>query len=120
MARRKRRTPGSAGVAKRYEPDLAALVAELRAQRVELQTQNETLLEAQRGLELSRDRYAELFDLAPVAYVTVDEKGVILNLNFAASALLGSHRAKLAGFPLANFVDDQHRGLFWGHLSRCR
>src|SRR5215471_244786 len=120
MARRKRRTSGPAGGKQDFGPDLAALVAELQAQRIELQTQNEALIEAQRGVELSRDRYAELFDLAPVAYVTVDEKGVILNLNFAASRLLGSHRGSLVGFPLANFVDDRHRGLFWAHLSKCR
>src|SRR5262245_56831016 len=120
MARHKERMPGPARGAKDSEADLAMLVAELQVQRVELEAQNEALREAQHNLELSRDRYAELFDLAPIAYVTVDEKGVILNLNFVAGSMLGSNRANLVGFPLVNFVEDEHRGLFWAHLSKCR
>ena len=120
MARRKRRKPGPARVPKDDDSDVANLVAELQAQSVELEAQNEALRDAHRNLELSRDRYAELFDLAPIAYVSVDEKGIILDLNFVAASMLGSPRSNLVGFPLVNFVDDEHRGLFWLHLSKCR
>ncbi len=45
-----------------------------------------------------------LFDLAPVGYVTVSEKGVILEANFTAARLLGVERRALARRRLASFV----------------
>src|SRR5215467_10251686 len=116
MARRKRRTSRPPTRKAQGDADLAALVQELQAQRVKLEAQNDALREAQHDLELSRDRYAGLFDFAPIPYVTVDDNGIILHLNFAAGTMLGLPRANLIGFPLINFVDNEHRGLFWGHL----
>ena len=52
--------------------------------------QQRQLIEAQRALEESRDRYADLYDFAPVALVTLDRSGVIQEANLAAAALLPS------------------------------
>lgn len=44
---------------------------------------------AQVELDAARERYFELFDLAPVGYCIVGEQGLILEANLTAAGLLG-------------------------------
>jgi PAS domain-containing protein len=62
---------------------------ELRVHQIELEVQNDELRRAQAELEVARARYFDLYDLAPVGYCTVSEKGLILEANLTAATLLG-------------------------------
>ncbi len=42
--------------------------------------QNQELRRAQEALEAARDKYADLYDFAPIGYLTVDENGQILGV----------------------------------------
>lgn len=79
--------------------------------RNELQMQNEELRRAQIALEESRDRYAELYDFAPVGYLTLTHKGLITEINATAAGLFGTDRKKLLHRYFAAFVtaDDGDR-----------
>ena len=77
---------------------------ELRVHQIELEMQNEELRRAQVELDAARARYFELFDLAPVGYCTVSEKGLILEANLTAAGLLGETRGGLIGERLARFI----------------
>jgi PAS domain S-box-containing protein len=82
---------------------------ELRIHQIELEMQNEELRRAQADLEQSRARYFDLYDLAPVGYLTVDDKGAILEMNLRAAALLGANRSASfqRNFAQSIFSDDQ-------------
>ena len=80
------------------------LLHELRVHQIELEIQNRTLREAQEQLELSRERYVELFEFAPMAYLTVEEDGRILEANLTASRMLGVDRSALIGRRLQTVV----------------
>lgn len=84
---------------------------ELRVHQIELEMQNEQLRQTQTALEVLQDRYFDLYDMAPVAYCTVSEKGLILETNLKASKLLEQPRGALIGQRLSRFIvtEDQDR-----------
>jgi PAS domain S-box-containing protein len=92
---------------------------ELQARQVELEMENRTLRDGQQALEDARSRYAELFELAPVGYVTLDREGRILDANLAASTLLKAERGVLLGRALSTVVALQDRRALREHLKAC-
>jgi PAS domain S-box-containing protein len=93
--------------------DIRNLVHELEVHQIELEMQNEELVQAQVELEKSRDRFEDLYDFAPVGYVTLNEKGIILEANLTAGSLLGIERKKLVRQQLANFVFREDQDAFY-------
>ena len=71
-------------------------------------------------LEAAIQRYIDLFDFAPIAYVTFNRVGRIEEINLAAAQLLGRSRDRLIGEPFALHVTKKDGALFLNHLLRCR
>jgi PAS domain S-box-containing protein len=97
--------------------DASRLLHELQVHQIELEIQNEALRRIGDELEASRAKYFDLYDLAPVGYLTIGEDRHIQEANFAAAQLLGVERAALVGRPFSNFIlwEDQER---FDHLCR--
>jgi len=91
------------------------LLHELRVHQIELEMQNEELRRAQAELEASRARYFDLYDLAPVGYVTISEKGLILEANLTAAGLLGMSRSSLLKKPLTGFILSEDQDIYYRH-----
>jgi len=92
--------------------DLQRLVHELEGHQVELEMQNEELCRVKDGLEEANQRYAELYDFAPVGYLTLDSRGAIRGANLTGAGLLGVERSRLLGRRLADFMADEFRSAF--------
>ncbi len=93
------------------------LIHEYEVHRIELEIQNEELREAQKQLEAARDRFAELYDNAPVGYLSIDEAGVISQGNRTFAAMLGHEQHHLPGKALGDFVLPADRPMFHGRFK---
>ena len=71
-------------------------------------------------LEQAIQRYVDLFEFAPIGYVTFDRVGRIEEVNFAAVRLLGRSRTQLIGITFAICVAKEDTQLFLHHLLECR
>ena len=94
------------------------LTHELYVHQIELEMQNRELREAQSDLEITRDRYADLYDFAPVSYITFGEKGIIENINLTGSSMLGVDRQSIIGKPFVLWLDINYVTNFYEHLKK--
>jgi PAS domain S-box-containing protein len=98
--------------------ELRAALEELRVAEEELRQQNEELAAAQLQLEIERQRYLDLFELAPDAYISTDLLGIVTEANQSASRLLRVLPRPLRGRPLAAYVATEDRRQFRALLSQ--
>lgn len=98
-------TPGT------EHPDLSGekLLHEFRVHQVELEIQNEELCRAQLTLAESRDKYLDLYDHAPVGYLTVADTGLVVAANLTIAALLGLERDRMLGRRFDFAIAPEHR-----------
>jgi PAS domain S-box-containing protein len=93
------------------------MLHELQVHQIELEMQNEELRRAQEELDRLRERYFDLYDLAPVGYCTVSEKGLIQEANLTAATLLDVSRSTLVKQPLSRFIHMDDLDIYFGHSS---
>jgi PAS domain S-box-containing protein len=86
------------------DQDVKRLFHELQIHQVELEMQNEDLIRTKHDLEATRDSYFELYDLAPVGYLTINKDGLIQRANLTAVTMLGVERDALINKPIQKFI----------------
>ncbi|RME32474.1 MAG: PAS domain S-box protein [Deltaproteobacteria bacterium] len=98
--------------------DLLEVVEDLEIHQEELRVQAEELAAAQMRAEEASVRYRELFERAPFGYCTLNDRGHILEYNYAFLELLG--RALPAGLhkPFVSFIPQKDHSRFFLELSR--
>jgi PAS domain S-box-containing protein len=95
-------------------PVPAELLYEMYLLQIELEFHNDKLHQEQFALETSKKHYKELFDFAPVGYITLSIEGTITEINFSAANLFGEEpnrivRRKFEGFIDPSYKEDWHR-----------
>lgn len=98
--------------------DINELIHELEVHQIELEMQNEELRQAQIDLEAARDKYADLYDFAPVGYFSLTNKGLILDANLNGATMLGIERRKLTGRPFSQFISKDDQDVFYLHRQK--
>lgn len=81
---------------------------ELRVHQIELTLQMEELQRTNLELQLLRDQYRDLYDHAPVGFLTLLEGGVIQTINQAGARQLGQERERLVGRRLSTFLAERY------------
>ena len=97
--------------------DREKLLHELGVHQVELEMQNDELRRAQLEIETSRTRYVDLYDYAPVGYLTFDARGLVVEMNLTAAGLLGTERSRIVNRPFAGFVHPDFNDTFYLHTQ---
>ncbi|WP_375434337.1 PAS domain S-box protein [uncultured Hymenobacter sp.] len=99
-------------------PDvMQRLIQELQTHQIELEMQYEELLLAQTEAETARAAYVDLYDFAPIGYLTLDANGIIQQLNLSAAQLLGVERQYLVRKRLETFMAEWERVVFGRFLK---
>ncbi|WP_230491968.1 MULTISPECIES: PAS domain S-box protein [unclassified Janthinobacterium] len=95
--------------------DVMRQLHELQVSQIELEMQNAALAELEQlknAFESSRDRYAQLYEQAPVSYFSLAREGVITRANVAACGLLRRDKNQLLGRRFEQFIAPQAQGGF--------
>ena len=106
--------------------DVVRLVHELHVHQIELEMQNEELRkthseleESKHKVEISRQKYSNLYNFAPAGYITLNKDGIIKKVNLAAADMLGSENEDLIEAKLYSFIPDENKDNLFLHLRKA-
>lgn len=91
---------------------------ELQVHQIELEMQKEELLRTRAEIDAMRARYCDLYDQAPVGYVTLNESGQIVEANLTAATLLGVARGVLINHSITDFIHRDDQDGFYLHRQQ--
>ncbi len=94
------------------EGELQRVVQELSIHQIELEMQNENLQDSRDEILKEQQRYADLYDCAPVGYLTLAPNSTILEANLPAARLLSCERSQLKGSRFGSFIDQRDLPVF--------
>lgn len=98
------------------QEDDKQMLLNLQAHQEELKLQNEELRRAQEELSIATERYFDLYDLAPVGYLTVNPDGLVVQANLKAATMLGVVRTALNRRPVTKLILPEDQDIY--HLAR--
>ncbi|MFT4559365.1 MAG: PAS domain S-box-containing protein [Planctomycetaceae bacterium] len=99
------------------DEEVHRIVHDLQVHQIELEIQNEELRNSQAELAAAHDRYADLYEFAPVGYATLDRHGSILAANLTLATMLGVQRRSLLEKRLSKFVNAHSQDTLYQHLN---
>ena len=100
------------------EPEAQRLVHELQVHQIELEMQSEELWQSRAEAEAGLEHYTELYDFAPLGYLTLGRDGAIGKVNLAGANLLRVERARLVGRRFGVFIDGSDKAGFKAFLEK--
>ncbi|SFL71047.1 hypothetical protein SAMN05421830_10595 [Desulfomicrobium norvegicum] len=97
--------------------EIKTLFHEYQVHQIELELQNEELRDTQKQYEIARDRFARLFNDAPVGYLTIDQSGIIAQTNQTFAEMVERDSHLLGGKALVDFIATADRSAFLGRFK---
>jgi len=89
------------------------IMHELEVHQIELEMQNEELTHTQLQLNIAKDFYFDLYDLAPIGYCMLDGDGLIQEANVSVANLLGVNRQQLIKQPIVQFISREDQDIYY-------
>jgi CheY-like chemotaxis protein len=100
---------------KQAEQELSKVNEDLHIHQVELEQQNEELRESQLQITELQNKYFDLYEMAPVGYITFNDKKLITEANLTSCTMLGTEKSVLKGLGFSNFIDVESQDDFYLH-----
>jgi chemotaxis family two-component system sensor kinase Cph1 len=104
-------------IAEMSQKDMQDLFSKLQNHQIELKTQNEEMARIHGELQDSKDRYFDLYNFSPAAYLTMNRQGKIIDANLTAASYLNVEMADLIGKKLVSFIADEDRDAYHIHVQ---
>lgn len=112
------RTLGDLEISTLPPEEICRRLHELNVHQIELEIQNEHLRQTQVKLDAARARYFDLYDLAPIGYLTLNENGLIQEANLTAATLLEVDREGLLNIPISKWVLGEDQEIYYLNYKR--
>jgi PAS domain S-box-containing protein len=93
--------------------EIKRIFHELQVYQVELEIQNEELRRAQLEIDETKRRYFDLYDMAPIGYFTLNDKGLIMEANLSASTMLGLPCTHLLKQAISRFILKEDQDIYY-------
>ncbi len=90
-------------------------IEEMRLRQIKLEVQVKELLRGQADLKEARDRYLELYEMAPMGHMMIQDQNTITEANLTMCQLLGAGKQDLIGSKLTSWIKQESRGKFYHH-----
>ena len=97
--------------------DAQQFLHDLQLHQVELEIRNEELKCAKQESAILLHKYTQLFDLAPIAYFTVNADRLICDLNSPAASLFEQARASLVNQDFTTYLSGESKPVFRNFLD---
>jgi PAS domain S-box-containing protein len=98
--------------------EIRRILHELRVHQIELEMQNDHLQRAHVEIDAARERYHDLYDLAPIGYFTLSEHGLFLEANLTAFTMLGVDRGTLIKQRISGFILEDDHAIYYRYRNR--
>jgi len=99
--------------------NISVLIHELETHQIELEMQNDELRKAQDALLEIHEKYTELYDFSPIAYLTANEQGLIVYSNITFSKMLGVPRLQLQNQLLSRFIASDDQDIYYLYRKKA-
>lgn len=93
--------------------EVKKLLYELQVHQIELEMQNESLLTSQMELDESISKYMDLYNFAPVGYITLSGKGIIEEANSTTARLFGLEKVRILNQPISKFIFSEDQDIYY-------
>lgn len=92
--------------------EMARLLEELSIHQIELEMQNDELQKSQHELEVQKNKFIDLYENAPVAYITISPIGNIISQNRKATEIFGNENSNFRFISIFPFLDQDSKSDF--------
>jgi PAS domain S-box-containing protein len=96
-----------------------AMTHELEVNSIELEMQHDELSRLHSELQVSRNKYVDLFESSPTGYVTLNTKGLIETTNVTFAEQVGMFRGTLVSMPFFRLVCHPDRNILHQHIKNA-
>src|SRR6056297_1105510 len=100
--------------------EMKRIIEDLIIHQMELEIQNENMARLQIELENSRNKYYRLFENSPTGFLTLDLKGVVLELNKSSASIIEKQKKNMQGKPFTLSVDSDDHSAFFTNLRNSK
>jgi len=97
--------------------DFNRIIHDLKVYQIELELQNEELRRTQHQLQDSRNQFANLYNYAPVGYVTLNRNSLILQSNQTFAEMINMEVSELLEVRMSDFLCDDEVKVFHGRFN---
>ena len=95
------------------------LIRDLKIHQIEIEMQRNNLKKYENRLFASQKKYSNLFNHAPVGYLTLKENGKIVDVNNTGTILLGVSKLRLINLPFKNLLKPESKNIFSKKIQKA-